>query len=58
LGKTGEIAGLQQGLLNRRGGDKLRFIFPPHMAYGLLGDRDKIPPRALLIFNVEILAIE
>jgi FKBP-type peptidyl-prolyl cis-trans isomerase len=58
LSKTNEIAGLQQGVLNKRGGDKLRFIFPPHMAYGLLGDQDKIPPRAALIFEVEILNVE
>ncbi|MCL2097661.1 MAG: FKBP-type peptidyl-prolyl cis-trans isomerase [Bacteroidales bacterium] len=55
---TNEIAGLHQGMLNRRGGDKLRFIFPPYMAYGLLGDRDKIPPRAALIFEVEVLNVD
>jgi FKBP-type peptidyl-prolyl cis-trans isomerase len=54
---TNEIAGLHQGLINRYEGDKLRFIFPPHMAYGLLGDRDEIPPRATLIFDVEILNV-
>jgi len=54
---TNEIAGLHQGLLDRRGGDKLRFIFPSHMAYGLLGDRDKIPLRAALIFEAEILSV-
>jgi len=58
VNKTNEIAGLHQGLINRRGGDKLRFVFPPHMAYGLLGDGDKIPPRAGLIFEVEILNID
>jgi FKBP-type peptidyl-prolyl cis-trans isomerase len=57
MNQTNEIAGLNQGLLNRRGGDKLRFIFPPYMAYGLLGDRDKIPPRAALIFEVEVLNV-
>ena len=57
VNQTNEIAGLHQGLLNRHGGDKLRFIFPPYMAYGLLGDRDKIPPRAALIFEVEVLNV-
>lgn len=58
VNKTNEIAGLHQGLLNRRSGDKLRFVFPSHMAYGLLGDRDQIPPRAGLIFEVEILNVD
>jgi FKBP-type peptidyl-prolyl cis-trans isomerase len=58
VNKTNEIAGLHRGLINRFGGDKLRFIFPPYMAYGLLGDQDKIPPRATLIFEVEILTVD
>jgi len=58
LSKTNEIAGLQQGVFNQREGDKLRFIFPPQLAYGLLGDQDKIPPRAALIVEVEILNVE
>ena len=57
INQTNEIAGLHQGLLNRREGDKLRFIFPPYMAYGLLGDRDKIPSQAVVIFEVEILKV-
>jgi len=58
VNSTVEIAGLHTGLLNRLEGDKLRFIFPPHMAYGLLGDQDKIPPRATLIFEVEVLNVD
>jgi len=57
VNKTNEIAGLHQGLLDRRGGDKLRFIFPAHTAYGLPGDKDRIPLRATLIFEVEILNV-
>ena len=57
VNRTEEIAGLHQALLGRRGGDNLRFIFLPHMAYGLLGDRDKIPLRASLIFEIEILNV-
>jgi len=30
-------------------GSKVRFIFPTHMAYGLLGDGDKVPPRSPLV---------
>ncbi len=56
LNSTAEIAGLHKGLLNLHGGDKVRFIFPPHMAYGLPGDRDKIPPRAIVRMEVEIIS--
>jgi FKBP-type peptidyl-prolyl cis-trans isomerase len=57
INKTEEIAGLHQGLLGRREGAQLRFIFPFHMAYGLSGDRDKVPLRAALIFEVDILNV-
>ncbi len=57
VNKTTEIAGLHQGVINMRQGAKVRFIFPPHLAYGLLGDRNAIPPRASLIFDVDIVKV-
>ncbi len=55
LGKSQEISGLEQVVAIMRAGEKARFIIPPHLAYGLLGDENRIPARAILIFQVELL---
>ncbi|MFC2086361.1 FKBP-type peptidyl-prolyl cis-trans isomerase [Bacteroidota bacterium] len=47
--------GLEEGILMMNKGDKARFIMPPHLAHGLLGDGDKIPVRATIIYEVELI---
>ena len=53
-----EISGLHDAVKLLGNGGKARFIFPPHLAYGLQGDFNKIPSRAILIYNVHITAIK
>ncbi len=48
--------GLEEGILLMRKGTKMRFIMPPHLAHGLIGDGEKIPARATLIYEVELLS--
>ena len=55
IGHSTAEQGLQEGILLMRTGDKARFILPPHLAHGLLGDSDKIPARATIIYDVELL---
>ena len=38
-------------------GDAARFILPPYLAFGLLGDENKIPPRSTIVYNVEMLKL-
>jgi FKBP-type peptidyl-prolyl cis-trans isomerase len=57
IGRTNDIAGLHTALLNLKEGAEARFVFPPHLAYGLTGDRNKIPPRVILLFEVELLNV-
>jgi FKBP-type peptidyl-prolyl cis-trans isomerase len=57
VGRTDEIMGLHKALLHLKKGTEAWFIFPPHLAYGLPGDRDKIPARAILLFEVELLQV-
>lgn len=44
--------GLWTGLQLMSFGDEATFIVPSYMAYGALGDQDKIPPRAVLVYEI------
>jgi len=47
-------SGLEEGIMMMRKGDRARFIIPSHLAFGLLGDMNKIPPRATLVYDLEL----
>lgn len=51
-------SGIEEGILMLRAGDKAKFIVPSHLAYGLLGDLDKVPERAALVYEIEVLEIK
>jgi FKBP-type peptidyl-prolyl cis-trans isomerase len=57
IGKGGVEPGLELGILMLREGDKARFIMPPHLAHGLVGDQNKIPARATIVYEVHLLKI-
>ncbi len=55
VGQGGVEAGLEEGILLLNVGDKARFIILPFMAHSLLGDFDKIPPRSIIVYDIEVL---
>jgi len=57
LGKGIVAAGLEEAILLMRVGDKAKIIIPSHLGFGLAGDDHKIPPKATLIYDIELLAI-
>ncbi len=57
IGQGGVESGLEEGILLLNEGSSARFIMPPHLAYGLLGDEKKIPPRSTIVYNVELLKL-
>ncbi len=57
VGHGGVESGLEEGILMLRQGDKARFIMPPYMAHGLLGDDNKIPPLSIILYYVEVLKV-
>lgn len=46
--------GLHQAVKLLAPGDSARFIIPPYLAFGLVGDGNKIPGRAILVYNVRL----
>lgn len=58
MGRSQEISGLEQGVAMMREGEKARFIIPPYLAYGLIGDEDRIPARSILVYTVELVEIK
>jgi FKBP-type peptidyl-prolyl cis-trans isomerase len=55
LGKTDIEPGLNEGLRLLRPGAEALFILPPFLAYGLVGDGKKIPPRTTIVYRVSII---
>jgi FKBP-type peptidyl-prolyl cis-trans isomerase FkpA len=39
-------------------GDKAILILPSHLAHGLVGDENKIPPKASVIYELELLSLK
>lgn len=48
-------SGLHEAVQYMKYGSKARLILPPHLAHGLIGDMNKIPMNATLIYDLEIL---
>lgn len=38
-------------------GSKAQAVLPSHLAYGVTGDMDKIPPRASVVYDIEVLNV-
>ena len=50
-------SGLHEGVQFMCKGDKAKFILPSHMAHGLIGDADMIPPLSPAIYDIHLLDI-
>ena len=57
LGKSEVENGLDEALRLMHVGDKARIVIPSHLAFGLMGDGDKIPSHSVLVYDVELIDV-
>ena len=57
IGEDYVETGIHYGVQLMHVGDKARFILPSHLAHGLLGDYNKIPPKSSIVYDIELLSI-
>jgi len=50
-------SGVQEGVKKMRVGDKAKFIIPFHLAHGLVGDMDKIPPLTTIVVDIHLIGL-
>ena len=58
IGYGGVESGVEEGILLLHVGDRAKFIVPSHLAFGLLGDQNKIPQHATLVYDIELVKIK
>ena len=51
---TGVIAGLREGIAGMKVGGHRKLIIPPALGYGSKGRPGKIPPDAILVFDIDV----
>jgi FKBP-type peptidyl-prolyl cis-trans isomerase len=57
LGIGEQVRGLEEGIMLMVPGDRAHLVIPAHLAYGMTGDKLKIPPASALYFDVELIQI-
>lgn len=55
VGKGGVESGLEEAILKLRKNSVAVLILPSHLAHGLLGDSNRIPPKAALVYKIKVI---
>jgi FKBP-type peptidyl-prolyl cis-trans isomerase len=58
IDKQDAVIGLHQALKKMTLGDSGLFLLPSHLAYGVAGDQNKIPPLTALHYELEVVNIQ
>ncbi|MEI8202301.1 MAG: FKBP-type peptidyl-prolyl cis-trans isomerase [Bacteroidota bacterium] len=58
LGKYDKESGLDEGVQMMKLGDKAKFIIPSHLGFGLMGDGNKVPKKATLVYDIELINLK
>lgn len=58
VGADNVESGIHEGVKLMKEGEKALFILPSHLAFNLIGDRDKIPPKSAVVYEIEVLEVK
>jgi FKBP-type peptidyl-prolyl cis-trans isomerase FkpA len=58
VGADAVESGVHEGVKLMKEGEKALFILPAHLAFNLIGDRDKIPPKSTVVYEIEVLEVK
>lgn len=58
VGRGGVESGLEEAILKLRKNSVAVLILPAHLAHGLIGDGDKVPARAALVYRIKVIEIK
>ena len=58
VGMDNVESGLHEAMQYLKVGDHAILILPSHLAHGLIGDRNKIPAKSTIIYDIQLLAAE
>lgn len=56
--KSDVESGINEGIKLMKLGEKAKLIIPSHIAQGLVGDLDKVPPLSVLVVDIEIIGLK
>ncbi|HNX43138.1 MAG TPA: FKBP-type peptidyl-prolyl cis-trans isomerase [Bacteroidales bacterium] len=57
IGSGGVESGLEEAILLMHLGDQAKVVIPSYLAFGLIGDQDRIPPKSTLIYDIELIKL-
>jgi FKBP-type peptidyl-prolyl cis-trans isomerase len=58
IGHDNIESGLHEAMQLMKAGDRAKFIFPSHLAFGFTGDSRKIPQNASVIYDIHLIRIQ
>ncbi len=57
IDKSDIETGIQEGIKKLKVGDQAKLIIPSHLAHGLIGDMDKIPPLSTIVVDIKLIGL-
>jgi FKBP-type peptidyl-prolyl cis-trans isomerase len=58
IDKSEKESGIHEALKYMKVGDHAKLILPSYLGHGLLGDRERIPPQAVLYIDLELTSLK
>lgn len=58
IDKSEKESGIHEVLKYMKVGDRAKLILPSYLGHGLLGDRERIPPQAILYIDLELISLK